>query len=150
MSRIKHGESVRGKVSRLYRIWENMMDRTSNPKNSSYKNYGGRGITVCSEWKNANAFILWAKSNGYRDDLLLDRSDNDEGYSPQNCRFVSLSVSQKNKRQRSDYGIRRHSKNSYQVQITRDKKVYYGGSTRDISKAIQMRDELLYKLDYDR
>lgn len=80
----KHGMSK----ARLYRIWKNMISRCENPNKTFYKNYGGRGIKVCAEWnKDFVAFKDWALENGYKDDLTIDRIDNDGNYSP---RIVSL------------------------------------------------------------
>lgn len=129
-----------------------MITRTSNLNNKDYKDYGGRGITVCDEWKDASTFINWARSHGYSDDLLLDRKDNDKGYSPENCHFVTHSESNINKRSRlkdSNYGIHKLYYKDYfyyQIQIQRNKKFHYGGTTRDKNEAIQMRDRLVNKL----
>lgn len=90
----KHGMSD----SRLYRIWSLMKGRCFNEKRKEYKNYGGRGISVCSEWLDAKTFIEWALKNGYEDNLTLDRIDNDKGYQPNNCRWVSRSDQSNNKR----------------------------------------------------
>lgn len=81
-----------------------MKDRCYNPNFKDYKNYGGRGITVCNEWqtphswKGGRAFEKWALENGYADNLTLDRIDVNKGYSPENCRWVSMKVQQNNKR----------------------------------------------------
>lgn len=85
--------------TRLYRIYNNMKNRCYNERSNSYKNYGGRGITVCDEWKNDfKAFYDWAITHGYRDDLSIDRIDNDKGYSPDNCRWVTNYVQSNNTR----------------------------------------------------
>lgn len=75
-----------------------MLQRCENPKNKSYPNYGGRGITVCEEWHNTRNFIEWALKNGYSDKLSIDRIDNDKGYSPNNCRWTTTKVQANNKR----------------------------------------------------
>ena len=59
----KHGE-VR---TRLYKCWQDMTSRVNNPKNRGFENYGGRGITICDEWKTYIPFGEWARANGYQD-----------------------------------------------------------------------------------
>ena len=69
---------------------EGMLERCQNPNHTQFKYYGGRGITVCQEWKQSpQAFVDWALTNGFKPDLQLDRIDNDKGYSPDNCRWVT-------------------------------------------------------------
>ena len=98
-TRYKHGGCVGGKVSRLYVIWRDMKSRCSNPKNNGYSDYGGRGISVCDEWYHSfENFQNWAKKNGYRDDLTIDRIDADGNYEPENCRWISNIKQQRNKR----------------------------------------------------
>lgn len=69
---------------------EGIIDRCNNPNNGGYKHYGGRGITMCQEWIDSpQAFVDWALANGFSPELQLDRIDNDKGYSPDNCRWVT-------------------------------------------------------------
>lgn len=84
--------------TRMYSIWESMKQRCHNPKNHAYPRYGGRGIHVCAEWGAFDNFKRWAEMNGYQDDLTLDRIDNDLGYSPSNCRWITMKEQQSNRR----------------------------------------------------
>lgn len=75
---------------RIAHIWMHMKNRCYNPKSTSYKNYGARGITICDEWINDFfAFKKWALENGYNDKLSIDRIDNNGGYEPTNCKWSS-------------------------------------------------------------
>lgn len=85
--------------TRLHRIWSGMKQRCYYSKCRSYKDYGGRGITICDEWLNDfKTFYDWAISNGYKEGLTIDRKNNDGNYEPQNCRWITNSEQQKNKR----------------------------------------------------
>lgn len=85
--------------TRLYRIWNGMKDRCYNKNAPEYDNYGGRGITVCKEWlDDFMNFYNWAMANGYRDDLTIDRKDNDKDYCPENCRWATYKMQSNNKR----------------------------------------------------
>jgi hypothetical protein len=87
-----------GRKTRLYEIWYNMRQRCYNSNIESYKNYGGRGIIVCDEWKNDFvSFRDWALSNGYTESLTLDRIDVNKDYCPENCRWVSQLIQQNNR-----------------------------------------------------
>ena len=85
--------------TRLNRIWKNMKTRCSNPNSNNYQYYGERGITICEEWKNSfESFMEWALANGYREDLTIDRIDVNENYEPNNCRWVTMTVQNNNRR----------------------------------------------------
>jgi hypothetical protein len=91
---ITHGLSQ----TRLYHTWKSMINRCDNVAGKHYKDYGGRGIKVYSKWRNFLVFKQWSESNGYKENLQIDRIDNDKGYCPSNCRFVTHIVNNNNKR----------------------------------------------------
>ncbi len=93
----KHGCASQGNRTRLYRIWSGMKARCYNINNHEYDRYGAPGIYVCSEWKESfQAFMDWALSHGYRDDLSIDRINGKDGYSPENCRWATPKQQQNN------------------------------------------------------
>lgn len=103
--RISETQSThRDSHKRLYNVWSNMKSRCYNPKSTFYKDYGGRGITVCDEWKyDYSTFRDWAFRNGYdseaaRGVCTIDRINVDGNYCPENCRFVSMKVQRHNRR----------------------------------------------------
>lgn len=101
MGKTKHG----GCGTRLYSIWKDMRRRCNNENRKQYCDYGGRGITVCEEWNDFEAFRNWALRNGYTDQLTIDRKDNDGNYEPSNCRWVTPSVQNLNTRQNANVEI---------------------------------------------
>ena len=103
----KHGITTGGKP-RTFSIWAGMKARCYNPKAISYKNYGAKGITVCDEWLTFENFHNWAIKNGYNDNLQIDRIDNNKGYCPENCRWVTITENMRNQTQTRNitvYGI---------------------------------------------
>lgn len=94
--------------SRLYGVWSGMKKRCGNPSHPHFKDYGGRGISVCDEWADDfYAFAAWALSHGYDENAAkgqctLDRIDSDGDYCPENCRFADMVVQQNNRRDRSN------------------------------------------------
>jgi hypothetical protein len=79
-------------LKHLRDILNGMLARCNNPRNKKYSAYGKRGITVCDEWAHDKAaFFRWALSHGYKAGLSIDRIDNDRGYSPDNCQWLTVS-----------------------------------------------------------
>lgn len=92
--------------SRIYRIWQGIKNRCLNTQLKVYPLYGGRGITIFDEWLGENgfqAFYDWAMANGYKENLSIDRIDNDMGYFPENCRWVSMKIQANNTRRNVTY-----------------------------------------------
>jgi len=88
-----------GYGSRLYRTWSGIKTRCSNENRDDYRNYGGRGITICEEWSDSfEKFREWSIANGYDETLTIDRKDNNGNYEPDNCQWVTFTVNCNNKR----------------------------------------------------
>ena len=97
----RHG----GYKTRLYRIWTNMKTRCFNRENKLYQWYGALGVKVCSEWLDYATFERWALTNGYRDDLTIERINPHGNYEPTNCVWIPLRDQNKNKRSHHTHGI---------------------------------------------
>lgn len=92
-------QTTHGKTkTRLYVTWQHMIGRCTRKSDKNFSRYGGRGIKVCSDWLNSfEAFRNWAMSNGYADNLTIDRIDVNGNYCPENCRWVTHAEQQQNK-----------------------------------------------------
>lgn len=117
----KHGLSH----TRLHGIWRNIKGRCYNPNNPCYQHYGGRGITVCDEWKNDfQKFYDWSMENGYQENLSIDRIDANGAYSPQNCRWADSITQANNKRNNKVFTA--YGKTMTVAQWSRETGVKYG------------------------
>lgn len=83
--------------SPLFGVWWAMISRCENENNASYKNYGGRGISVCDEWHDSSTFFEWALDNGYKRGLSIERVDVNKGYEPNNCKWITKEEQARNK-----------------------------------------------------
>lgn len=93
-----HGHNPkRGKRSKEYSVWSNMIQRCENPKNRAYANYGGRGVRVCARWRSFDGFLADMGLLPF-DGAQIDRINNDLGYSKENCRWVTQQENLKNRR----------------------------------------------------
>lgn len=107
---LKHGHNRASGPDRIYRIWIGMKSRCLNSNDTGYSHYGARGIGICDEWMDFEPFYDWSLKHGYREDLTIDRINNDHGYYPANCRWISMDEQAKNKRHspykygRDEYG----------------------------------------------
>lgn len=146
----KHGESR----DRIYRIWQNINYRCNYKNSTSYKKYGAKGIFVCDEWdmKNKDGFInfsKWAHSHGYRDDLTIDRINETESYSPNNCKWTTY------KEQNSHLGMLKNNKSGYKgvswdkvnkkwlVVISINNKTYHIGRFNNKKDAVNARNKYI-------
>ena len=99
---IKHGK----RKSRLWAVWMGIRRRCNKPYDPAYHNYGGRGITICDEWNDFQAFHDWAMASGYDENApkgqcTIDRIDNNKGYCPEKCRWVDMKTQNSNRRKRN-------------------------------------------------
>ena len=135
--------------TRLYIIWCAMIGRIKNKKNPSYEDYGGRGITICEEWRNNYpSFKKWALQNGYSNSLKIDRVDNDLGYFPDNCRWTTQTIQSRNTRRlkstnTSGYRGVSYDKQTkkYKSQISVNNKNINLGRFNDALSAAKVRDK---------
>lgn len=153
----KHGMSH----TRLYQCWCSMKQRCNYKSGISYHRYGGRGITYYDEWNNFEPFMIWALQNGYKDDLTLDRIDNNGNYEPSNCRWATQHEQSMNKTHLSNstgfVGVRPHYRKTsngqkqldgYSAYVFRFGKEKYVGHALTAEDAAKIRNEYIRKNEY--
>ncbi len=88
----------------IYQPWKGMISRCLNPNYHRYHDYGGRGITVCDRWLLMENFVS-DMGDSYSPELQLDRIDNNKGYSPENCRWVTAKQNARNRRDNTTFTV---------------------------------------------
>lgn len=122
---------IKMKDNPLYPTYSSMKKRCMDPDSEKYKTYGGKGINLCEEWSGEDGvynFTIWAINNGWSEELTLDRIDNNRGYSPANCRWVTTEEQQHNTKR--DYTVFHDGK---------EKKI------RELAKETGIDSRILYK-----
>ena len=142
----KHGL----RSNKFYPIWNAMLQRCVNPLHKRFKDYGGRGITLCEEWLDVANFVAWAESTHPNiEGMSLDRIDNDKGYSPENCRWADETTQCLNQRMRksntSGYvGVAQRKDNGkWTASITKNYKIIALGCYKTLEEAVQARDNYI-------
>lgn len=142
------GTNITTSKTRLHKTWTNIKRRCSDKNNDNFMYYGGRGISVCDEWKNDfRKFAEWAMENGYDDSLYIDRIDNDGNYEPNNCQFVThkencgVGKRRRMKNNTTGYiGVYLHKESGkYTAMIQVDKKLHYLGIRDTLEEALELR-----------
>lgn len=149
-SMIGKNSKTHGKTkSPEYIVWGSMKARCFNTNEESYKNYGGRGITVCDRWKNSFENFLNDMGERPTNQHQIDRIDNDGNYEPKNCKWVTVSENSVNRRNKGNkLGIKNITKdgNKYVVNIKRDKVNRNSGYT-SLEDAIKLKH--MYLKEYE-
>lgn len=135
---------------KLYHVWIDIIRRCYDTKRKSYVNYGGRGITICKEWKDdAGKFINWCLDNGWKDGLTIDRINVNGNYEPNNVRFADRHIQSVNQRlsvrNKSGYkGVRRETKClTWRSYIDVNNHEYYLGSFKSKKEALEARNRFI-------
>ena len=135
---------------RMYKTWSNMIHRCSDPNFKQYEDYGGRGITVYSEWQDIRNFIDWVENlSNWEEGLTLDRIDTNGNYSPDNCTFSNRNIQSINQRMQSNNtsgftGVswdKKANKWRARVQIFKREKLI--GYFHNIEDAVKARDNYI-------
>ena len=141
---ITHGLSH----NQFYKTWKNMMGRCYNLKNKHYQSYGGRGISVCTDWQDLANFVSWAEET-YIEGITMDRINNDGNYESTNIRWADKTTQQLNQRIQKNntsgfVGINWHKgNNKWVAKIKVNKIVIHLGYFNSVQEAVQARDNYI-------
>ncbi len=130
---------------KLYAVWKQIKQKCNNPNSYRYKYYGKRGITICAEWTNSFiVFYNWCLNNSWKSGLSIDRTNNDLGYYPENCRFVNQSIQNSNKRGYGITGVKHVSKRrgGYIVKKQINGRHVYFGDFKTLEEAAKVAKEI--------
>jgi len=145
----KHGQCI-NKVSRLYSVWTHMIERCEKETDHAYKNYGGRGISVCYEWHDPKIFFEWALNHGYEDSLTIDRIENDGNYIPENCQFITLRENTMKRPKKFMHGVYKTRAGNWAVFLSKrinGKNIFFrSGTYKCLGLALIKRNELNDKI----
>ena len=148
----KHGLSG----CKLYWVWASMKKRCCDSNNKQYQDYGGRDIRVCIRWqKSFKSFYNWCINNGYKEGLQIDRINNDEGYTLDNCRFTTPLKNTLNRRMNKNnksgfIGVSyQKSRNKY-VSFIGSQNRKHIGSFNTAKEASIARDSYILENDLDK
>jgi len=150
-----HGLTSEGQNKGLYRAWDNMRRRCTNPSHPQHPYYGGRGIRICEAWRtDPVAFVAWAASAGWEKGLQLDRIDNDGNYEPSNCRWTTRAVQSRNTRRlfaHNKTGYRGVSQrgNRWRAHIVVDNRQRYLGQFKSPKQAAHAYDAYVIRHDLE-
>lgn len=126
--------------TRLHSIWSGMIERCKYTNCVRSKDYALRGIKVCEEWHNFDVFEKWALSNGYTDELSIDRINNDKGYYPENCKW-STAMEQANNR-RNNHFLEYNGKRLTVMQWSRELGIDRNKINRRLKKGLPIEEVL--------
>jgi hypothetical protein len=138
----------------IHNLWKRIKQRCLNPNDKDYADYGGRGITICDEWKDDfKMFYDWAISHGWEKGLVIDREDVNGGYYPDNCRFVGNGLSARNQRllkknNKSGYrGLTKRANGKWTAIIGYNRKLIRLGTYETRVEAAKAYDKKAIELD---
>lgn len=128
--------------SRIYSIWKDMKRRCNNPNRKNYKNYGGRGISVCDEWFNDfSKFYNWSMENGYDETLTIERIDVNGNYEPSNCTWIARSEQNSNTRRQLEFEAIDPYGNKYKGKLIKEFAKIHNLESHSISDCLNNRQK---------